>query len=335
MPICFAFDNKQSQDGAGAQVFRIIGVYCLAKHYKLGFVNRRILTIESNPGDNMDSYQKEQELIADLEKVLNLESYSCNFHHEQRILPDYRIFKFDVFFLIWIKSRQLVSLIKKSHVVYNIANPYRLIMNNPDVYSNFQKTRAPLNIHGIRHKFDIQLHIRRAFVSSSIFQNRYSPTGWFREILIPITTLLRAREIPYEITVHTDVSHPNAVWKPRFSAGTLDYFKNNEVKFNEDSSISLNYENFTETLGDLGDINVVTGVNVLKAWEMMQSADLLLIGKSTFSFVPGLLNQVGTIISPIGFLQGPRSWIYLNEPPEMTLDLANSILDNWTTRKGK
>ena len=335
MSICFAFDNENSQDGAGAQVFRIIGVFCLARHYKVGFVNRPILTLDSNPGDNMDTDEKELELIADLGKFLNLDSYSCKLNHEERVLPNYLIFKIQFFFLIWIRFRQLVTIIKKTHEVYTVQNPYRLTLKKPDIYSNFQNTRAPQNYKKILPKFDIQLHIRRAYVSDSRFQNRFSPTEWFREILIPITTLLKASDIPYEITVHTDVSHPNANWKPSFSAATSDYFKNNDVKFNEDSTISLGYEDFSVTLGDLGKITVVTGISVLEAWEMMQNADLLIIGKSTFSFVPALINQVGSIISPVGFLEGPRSWIFLSEPPEISWKLANDILNKWVVPSSK
>jgi len=333
--ICFAFDNEHSQDGAGAQVFRIIGVFCLARHYKIGFVNRDILTLDSNPGDNMDSHQKELELIADLGKFLNLDSYSCKLHHEEKVLPDHLFFRLQIFFLMWLRFRQLLNLVKGTHEVYTVQNPYKLTLKKPNVYKYFRDTRPLQNNKKLHDKFDVQLHIRRAYVSNSRFQNRFSPTEWYREILSPITTLLKANHIPYEITVHTDVSHPNADWKPSFSTATSDYFKNNDVKFNEDSTISLGYEDFSETLGDLGNINVVTGISVLEAWEMMQHADLLIIGKSTFSFVPGLLNQRGTIISPVGFLEGPRTWTFLNEPPKMTTMLVKTILDKWTGSSNK
>lgn len=97
MSICFAFDNKHSKDGVGAQVFRIIGVFSLARRYKVGFLNNNILTFDSNPGDNLLTDRRKKEFIQEIKSFLDLDRYSCKKDHDIKVLPNYRLFRSLIF----------------------------------------------------------------------------------------------------------------------------------------------------------------------------------------------------------------------------------------------
>lgn len=85
-------------------------------------------------------------------------------------------------------------------------------------------------------------------------------------------------------------------------------------------------EDFTITLSEFAPINIVTEVDPLTAWKLMQEANLLIIAKSTFSFIPALLNTQAQVISPEGFLIRPDSWTYFSDKPIFQPGLAERIV---------
>ena len=100
---------------------------------------------------------------------------------------------------------------------------------------------------------------------------------------------------------------------------------------NADNTITLEDENFLNSLSSFKNISIVTGINPIDAWTMMQSADVLILARSTFSIIPALLIQDGTVISPIGFFRGPREWIYLDDSAELSLQNIRRIIDKRIT----
>ena len=78
----------------------------------------------------------------------------------------------------------------------------------------------------------------------------------------------------------------------------MAYLKQGGNKIDEDSKFTLAYEDFNVSLRELKSIKIVTELNPLESWKLMQEADILVIGKSSFSFVGALLNQSARVISP-------------------------------------
>jgi hypothetical protein len=104
----------------------------------------------------------------------------------------------------------------------------------------------------------------------------------------------------------------------------MAYLKNGGNRIDKDSNFTLEYEDFSISLSELESIKIVTELNPLESWKLMQEADILVIGKSSFSFVGALLNQSAQVISPVGFYSGPRDWTYVadkGELPPKFLDL--------------
>lgn len=328
MTVCFAYDNESMQDGAGAQALRIIAIYSLARHYKVGYVNHEILSIDSNPGDNLIDSESKMNFIKALNEFLNLSSYSCTAKsHTKKPLPYYRLFRFLPFFQIWLTFRSFLALFRSQHNLYVVQNPYFLIKHKSNIYQHFIDTRPKLKNHRTKTEFNIQMHIPKAKVSSKQLSDRFLPTEWYLQILLPVIKVLREQGVAYKITVHTDVSKPGAIWNVNdgVSEKTRNYLKENRL-LDQNNSIALNYEDFTSTLSQLGDIQIATGISPLVAWEMMLNADLLLIGKSTFSFVPALMNSNGTVISPRFYPKGPDTWLTLDKPSDLTDRIASEIV---------
>ena len=328
MPICVCFDNEHSKDGIGAQVLRIIQVYCLAREFGLGFVNRNILSFDSAPTDSFDSNNPRNLYYQKVHDFLQLDGYACHKEHTVHFLDSSRFLTYPIVLRLWIMKRNWKSKREKSHELWVIKNPYGLTIRNPSILGHFQRSRPPLkNSYKSDNNFDIQVHIRRAAISQHMQNDRFTPTDWYRKILTEVTTALEASNQLYTITIHTDVRQADLnISTSGISKESLAYSKTRGLVINDDDTITLEYENFLNSFSSLKNLSIITDINSVDAWEIMQEADLLILARSTFSIIPGLLIQGGSVISPIGFFNGPKNWIYLDNSSELGLENIRRII---------
>jgi len=333
LPICLCYDNEHSRDGIGAQVLRIIQVYCLSRELGLGFVNRNILHFDSAPTDSFDFANPRNQYYKKVRDYLQFDRYSCQEEHTVHYLNNSRFFTISILLKLWVIQRNWRSKFIGSHELWVVKNPYGLTIRKPNTLRHFYLSRLPLkNFNKPEEVFNIQLHIRRAAISKNIHSERFTATDWYRKILTEITKALDLNKYPYKITIHTDVAHADLkISTSGISKESLAYSKTRGLIVNADNTITLEYENFLNSLSSFKNISIVTDINPIDAWTMMQSADVLILARSTFSIIPALLIQDGTVISPIGFFRGPREWIYLDDSAELSLQNIRRIIDKRIT----
>ena len=329
MPICLCFDNENSKDGIGAQVLRIIQVYCLTREFGLGFVYRDILSFDSAPTDNFDEQNPRALYHHRIRDFLNLEVDTCFKEHTVHFLENSRFLTYPIMLRLWIIKRNWKSKRQNCHELWVVKNPYGLTMRNPGILENFNLSRSSLeDIDTDDKNFNIQIHIRRAAISQHVQNERFTPTEWYVSILNQIATALEASKQIYTITIHTDVGQAGLnISTIGISKESLDYSLTRGLVINDDDTISLDYENFLSSFSSFKNVSIVTDINPLDAWEIMRQADLLLMARSTFSIIPALLIQDGSVISPIGFFRGPKNWIYLNDSAELSSENIRKITD--------
>lgn len=328
MPICLCFDNENSKDGIGAQVLRIIQVYCLAREYGLGFVNRNILSFDAAPTDRFDSHNPRNLYYQKVRDFLELEEDACHKIHTVHVLDNSRFLKFPIVLRLWIIKRNWKSKREKSHELWVVKNPYGLSIRNSSILRHFQFRRPPLKkSFKLDNNFDIQLHIRRAAISQQSQNERFTSTDWYRKILSQITAVLETNNQLYSVTIHTDVGQADLnISTSGLSKESLAYSKTRGLVINDDDTITLEYENFLDSFSSFKNISIVTDINPIDAWKIMQEADLLILARSAFSLIPALLIQGGSVISPIGFFRGPKSWIYLDKSSDLDLEDIRRIV---------
>ena len=335
MPICLCFDNENSKDGIGAQVLRIIQVYCLTREFGLGFVYRDILSFDSAPTDNFDEQNPRALYHHKIREYLNLEVDTCLKEHAVHFLENSRFLTYPIVLRLWIIKRNWKSNRENSHELWVVKNPYGLTMRNPNILRNFELSRAPLeDIDKADKDFDIQIHIRRAAISQHKQNERFTPTEWYIKVLTQITTALEASGRQYRVSIHTDVGQPDSyISASGYSKESLDYAKTRGLVVNDDDTVTLDYENFLSSFSSFKNVSIVTDINPLEAWKIMKEADLLVLARSTFSIIPALLIQNGSVISPIGFFRGPKNWIYLDNSAELSLENIRKITDKQVVRE--
>lgn len=327
MAACLSFNNIKSKDGIGAQVIRIIDTYSLSKHFKMGFVNSPILQFDSNPGDNLNRLEDKIQFISELKDFLNLEMFSCNKPHEVRQLNYSRVFRLRGTFSAYLKLRNIFNYFLNRHELIMLNDPYSLAFRYPNIRAYFIRTSRNLTINSHNDNIcRIHIHIRRGLTSASILSNRFVPTSWYLSLLLPIQTVLDNLEVKYEFIVHTDVHEGNKQWSSSgVSAESMTYLQSSGNKIDKDSNFILDYEDFNTSLSKLKMMRIVTELNPLESWKLMGQADILVIGKSSFSFVGALLNQTALVISPVGFYAGPSDWTYIGDAGELPPNFLNLV----------
>jgi hypothetical protein len=334
LPICLCFDNENSKDGIGAQVLRIIQVYCLTREYSLGFVNRDILSFDSAPTDDFDEQNPRALYYHKIRDFLNLEEDTCLKEHTIHFLENSRLLTYPIVLRLWIIQRNWKSKWQKSHELWVIKNPYGLTMRNPNVLRSFRRPGLSLEDNDkVDKNFDIQIHIRRAAISQYVHNERYTPTEWYIKILTQIIATLESNKQIYTITIHTDVGQSGLnISTSGISKESLEYSKTRGLIINDDDTITLDFENFLFSFSAFKNVSIVTDINPIDAWKIMQEADLFILARSTFSIVPALLIKDGSVISPIGFFRGPLNWIYLDDSAELSLEDIRRITEKGVIR---
>jgi hypothetical protein len=330
--VCLSFNNYKSKDGIGAQVIRIIDVFSLSRKFKLGYFHSPVLQFDSNPGDNLNTFEDKLNFLFQLEDFLNLECLSCNETHRIRQLNISKVFGIPGALNSYFTLKKIVNFFLKRHELFMIDNPYRLTSRYPNIRNHFIRLTGVFNQNVKNDDIcRIHIHIRRGLISENILSNRFIPTSWYLSLLLPIQATLNSCEVGYEFTIHTDVHEGNMRWSSAgVSAETMVYLQNGGNELDKDSNFTLSYEDFRVSLSELRNIKIVTELNPLESWKLMQEADILVIGKSSFSFVGALLNQSAQVISPIGFYRGPSDWTYVADTGELPINFLNLLREKYS-----
>lgn len=331
MTVCLSFNNHNSKDGIGAQVIRIIDTYSLSKHFKMGFVNSPILQFDSNPGDNLNTPEDKLNFLTELNDFLNLEDLSCNKSHRIRQLNYSKVFQLPGTLSAYFILKKIFSYFLNHHELLIINDPYRLTLRYPNIRSHFIRATRNLTINANNDDIcRIHVHIRRGLISKNKLSNRFVPTSWYLSLLLPIQATLDNCGVKYEFTIHTDVHEGNRQWASSgVSTESMEYLQSGGNETDKDFNFTLDYEDFTTSLSDLNVIRIVTELNPLDSWKLMQEADILVIGKSSFSFVGALLNQSALVISPVGFYAGPSDWTYVTDAGELPPNFLNLLSEKY------
>jgi len=315
--IFFGYDNQSTRDGSGAQVQRIFAIYSLAKFVGVKYAHNKIIELDFNPGDGINTPGEMRDYIS---KLNNFLSFLDESKPESPILKSINFvhfFKFKIFNVIFFGFKKIESLIKKRDYLYLISNPYLLIERYPQAYTNIKNIMPLLSPIIYEEKISIQLHVGRAKVSESHMPDRFTSDDWYLGILDTLISKVTAAGKKYEILIHTDVS-AEKIWKVPTGANqeTMKYWKDSGIIHSE-GSLELQDLSVLSGFKKYQNLSIVSNIDPILAWQVMSKADVLLIGKSSFSFVGALLNNKGLVISPIFWHKGPKSWLMLDRSSEI------------------
>ncbi len=214
----------------------------------------------------------------------------------------------------------------KCSLLIQVQQVYNYIDSKPAEYERalhiirprFCLSRSPYRV------LTIDCHIRRStipqFLPNGSTNPRFTKTSWFRNIVKEIR-LATPSDFELFIRIHTDGIHGQEVWRPpkEIAEATIEYWNSLGV-LNEVGDLILDSEDFTSQFQEFGLVAVIQDINPIEAWELMASSDILLIGKSSMSYLAGLIRSWRPVIFAKFWHTGLNSWLEVEENEQISVD---------------
>jgi hypothetical protein len=302
-PIYVTFNSTMSVDGTGAQLQRQASVIALAKYFGFHYIHSDIKQVSVHPLDPFQSKSEYLEYLIRLNQFLKVNpTTGVDSSIREAIVPS-----FSFAFLI---RECLSQAIRPKKRFFSIYEPYAVsefcpaIMDGLHLESNENSKKISSG-----KVFTIVIHYRQGVGGFALYPGQNIP----REIPIEVFVVRVAsivNELPehldWQIVVLTDAPESETTFTPpvdqiKLWEGTPG-FSNGLMTIRPTRFDALeSYSKFP--------LKVMRGGNPLDAILLMASADVLLAGKSSLSYLGGLMNQGGQVYYPKDFWHRPlQDW---------------------------
>jgi hypothetical protein len=302
--VALTYDADENEDGTGAQIQRILGIYAVCQKFGLDYLHTPVKNLLVFPLDSFDHPDAVQTYLCRLNDYFSLPSDSTNQFDKVLkrtvVTPRYlRKLKFLKFF--WRSRRVLVQ----------VSNVSFIIDKDPNVLvSAVSDLRQIVDRHG-RDKLLIALHIRgtvqEELVITGEVEPRSLPIQYYKDKLREILALI-AYDAGYAVKVYTDIPKESMSFEPR--PGDIGTWKKSGHDISE-GKIRVDGSNLEQAFQEFGtNIEFVYGGDPLDTLIQMSNADYFVMSRSSYSYLAGILNQKGVVFHPPGFWHSPLSnWV--------------------------
>jgi hypothetical protein len=300
--IQLAYDNRNPIDGTGAQLQRILGIYCLSKFLDLDYVHKEVKDVSTHALDPFQDDYSRREFVVRVNKIFDLDS-STNAHPNTVFVSKLQLRGLIV--------EALKNKITRKPVLLNIIEPFGIIDFLPRIYEEIPVIDFGFD-DSVTSKFgQIAIHYRHG-VGGFVKYHKQSISRQLQDsYYLDCIELLKLEVNRGEkILLFTDapvaaldfVPPPNQVrnWvgSPNFDGEKIWISKSEVQSIFLNSGLNIEY---------------IHGGDPLEALAIMANARILIIGRSSFSYVGGLLNKYGKVVYPRSFWHSPlRGWKRIN-----------------------
>lgn len=290
--IYLTYDNSSLQDGVGAQLQRIFGIYSICKRLKLSYIHSRIIVTKEELAHNVQSAEE-------LEKILN--EVNTMFVFPSSNLPEnYREITVRNISRRTLVSYVIKSYIKRENLLVKICLPYGVIDRYPDWYEFAGNQIRNLSQFKVKkNKYQVAVHIRHGYKpitgKNSASTPRFLPLSYYP---IALEELFKREKLDIctPVVVHTDIPVSDGTWRP-FQEEKIEELNNIGYTFSDHEldfkTIDLKQEYFSK----YPNLVVRYCYPILDTLEDMYSSQFLLMSRSSFSYIAGVINP-GTVYIP-------------------------------------
>lgn len=299
--VFLTYASEVNPDGVGAQLHRIYGIYCLARQLGTKYLHSPLHDVyyqgldafqnESKDPAFVDAFNQRFALPSDRTATANPSCISLNsipvgrFDRALRIqyggrrkqLLPLRFSKFGRLVAGWSKTN--------AETVVRIAAPHAVMDRYADGYA-ICKSVSPFKKAAPGDVLRIALHVRRGellFVNSErLIDNRY-----YVSIAQKLASALTREKIPFQLELHSELLQKDAVVRPDDPA-----FKGRIDKLLELRPAQDPFGDFEALPGLRRFINEPAMTSI----ERLATADILVMSKSSFSYLAGILNVAGVVL---------------------------------------
>jgi hypothetical protein len=204
-------------------------------------------------------------------------------------------------------------------LLLEIENFYQFTSIDPDMYTRLQSL-MPLTIKLDKPTRVSEIHVHLRYANFSIGTERFLDPRYYITALSEITSDILQSNRTYKIYVHSDFGetiNEIGMFKHQISIETLAYLESlnllDEGKKPNRNALELALQTQRALAEIFDNVNICSEEDLLSSIIKMVNADYLVLSKSSFAFVAGLLNISGIIYTPEYWNNPPSNWVKLRE----------------------
>ncbi len=300
---------SQQNDGYGAQIQRVFSIKALADSLGINFELQPLKQVE-----RQITQKNLQENERDLE-IANFNEFLASLlvNSTERIVPSTsRHFAKTLPHLFLILLENLPrAIFRKKVIEIRLENAYKFVQHDSDLYTKLKYNLGALAQSRSKKNTAVNVHLR--FVNFALNTERYLDPNYYFKSLDHITQMLSDLGTPYTIHLHSDFEEflPNSS-PSGISQSTLDYLT--EIGLADQGGVvnsdTLNRANNCKKKLKRKYSNVIEFQNndPLSSLIAMANSDYLILSKSSFAFVAGILNKKGRVTSPLYWNHPLSTW---------------------------
>ncbi len=328
MSLCLTYDVTHFQDGAGAQLQRIFAIESLSTLLGVGFSHHKIITIDSNYGDGLNTIGAKDAFVNELNQYVDFDEYSCPHLSHKEIkwrLPTrfqrYSIFALRIFKFFVVNTKQDFLL--------SIPNPVPFLRNSGNLY-DLVRPRHGFTKENSSKELQVKIHLPWAGIGHGQLNDRRISLEWYRKILMVIDNELSANGYECTYTFHTDgiPGLKSDMISLGISSATQSYWRESGLLAENDFNWS--YIDIPSEFRFLPNIQVRYGISPIEVWDDMITADILVLAQSSLSTVAGFLNLTALKIAPLELEGVPGDFnLVSTSDPDFTLILKSLLISKF------
>jgi hypothetical protein len=209
MALFLTYDAEAQQDGVGAQLIRIFGIYSISQAFGVGYIHTPISNIIEEVSHNFKSEMASQNFKTNVNDYFQIDSFS------PIKIDSVKIYKQ---ISIW----QLLKLIiaykhSKSCVVVKVLYPFKITDRIPNIYSYAKNYFWEKHADKLRITPGIVAHVRFGYgflyTDEKNMRAKHLPLSYFRDIIKYLQHHYSHTTKP-NITIHTDLRRYSKIWTP-------------------------------------------------------------------------------------------------------------------------
>lgn len=297
-------------DGAGAQVQRILSLIAFSNKHKIDFVLNPICKVELQPIDNLTENKDLENNIEELNAWIQ-----SNFDCKTSYFNDNVIGINNSFSLITVLLRVVFSKFRKNNnkvLGISLLDAYFETRICPEVWN------LPIVNHsGVQRENPSEryVHIHFRLSTFSTQSDRNVPMSYYKKIMRELELEASEKKFNLYFVVHTDfrgtrtdkdllirnaVPQSLSYWV-ELGLLTKDYEINEGL-------ISDAQKSLDSLLSDYTNVTFYNEKSWVSQWIAMSNADYLVVSKSSFSLIGGILNHSGIVYVPTSWSLNVPQW---------------------------
>jgi hypothetical protein len=306
--LAITYANERFQDGAGAQLQRIYGIYAVSRFLEVPYVHSPIEVIGYHGLQALENNAGFEHLASEYNTVFHIPSDLDV--PEKRATHD--LVQADIEFIETIKNSGCDGA---QFCLIRILFPYEVTNRYPEIY-RFAKAISPFQYHR-SEAFRLAIHVRRGelYVVDS---HRMLPNSYYVSCALALQEILSKLNIPFVCELYTETARKQFEVTPQHH-GIFG-------RISEDTIVDPAKDHL-EDFDVLQNLKKYINLNPIETLARMATADALILSVSSFSFVAAILSPNCIILCPRSLDSPMKDWLTWGENGKFpTVELLKRVL---------